>query len=178
MAKSEELNLRITTESMRKFCREIALGSANTNRKHAAFMALEAFISRHAGSAAHTHAHHVIQEIVEEFSVETRTQLLAENASALASALNGQKIDVIATIFSSVSRNGFNQLTIKAIEGMTSAQSDDTRQWVDDWCTSAKEQAEQASGYPDALDFRTIDIDLLEYTALSEIKRVLAGHIT
>lgn len=173
MGMKEEINLRITSDSLRVFCQEIAVGSANTNRKHAAFMALEAFISRHAGADAHTQAYRAMQDIVEEFSVDTRTQLLTENANTLASALNRQEIHEIARIFSSVSRNGFKQIFMKALEETTATQLHDTKQWVNDWCRSAKGQAEQASGYPDALDFRKIDIDLIEYTALTEINTLL-----
>ncbi len=173
MDKAAEINLKITSIELRKFCQEVAVGSANTNRKHAAFMALEAFISRHAGADAHTEPYRVIQDIVEEFSVTTREQLLVENANALASALNGQNIHSIAKTFSSVSRNGFQQIFTKATAEMTANQLDHIRQWIDEWCRTAKQQAEQASGYPDAMDFRNIDIDLIEYTALSEINTLL-----
>jgi len=173
MDKSAEINLKITSTELRKFCQEVAIGSANTNRKHAAFMALEAFINRHAGADAHTDAYRSMQDIVEEFSATTREQLLVENASALSSALNGQEIHSIARTFSAVSRNGFQQIFIKATTEMTANQLAHIQQWVDKWCRSAKQQAEQASGYPDAMDFRNIDIDLIEYTALSEIKTLL-----
>ncbi len=173
MGKITEINLKIASDDLQQFCQEVDVGSANTNRKHAAFMALEAFISRHAGADAHTQAYRDIQDIVKGFSVATRTQLLAENASTLASALNGQEIDSIARTFSSLSRNGFQQTLTRAIDEMTGPQQDSTRQWVATWCSVAKQQAEEASGYPDALDFRNIDIDLIEYTALSEINTML-----
>ncbi len=173
MGKITEINLKIASDDLQQFCQEVDVGSANTNRKHAAFMALEAFISRHAGADAHTQAYRDIQDIVKGFSVATRTQLLAENASTLASALNGQEIDSIARTFSSLSRNGFQQTLTRAIDGMTGSQQDRTRRWVATWCSVAKRQAEEASGYPDALDFRNIDIDLIEYTALSETNTLL-----
>ena len=173
MVKETEINLRGTADSLRRFCQEVAIGPANTNRKHAAFMALEAFISRYAGADAHTKAYRSVQEIVEGFSSETRSQLLAENARSLGSALAKRELAVVARIFASVSRNGFRQLLLRTVSGMSAEQLADTRQWVTDWCTSAKSRAEQASGYPDALDFRNIDITLIEYTALTATKKIL-----
>ncbi len=173
MSMNKGINLKVTSDSLKAFCQEIAIGSANTNRKHAAFMALEAFISRHAGVDAQTQAYRTMQEIVQEFSTKTRAQLLTENANTLISALNQQEIQAISRIFSSVSRNGFKQIFTQAMEGATTTQFHAIKQWANDWCISAKEQAEQASGYPDAPDFRKIDIDLIEYTALSEINTLL-----
>ena len=175
MVNGTEIRLTITPESLKQFCQEVAIGSANTNRKHAAFMALEAFISRYAGADAHTTAYRAVQQVVEEYSAETRAQLLVENANSLTSALAKQQLARIAEIFSSVSRNGFRQILLQTFAEMSEEQLDETRQWVTSWCASAKGQAEQASGYPDALDFRRIDIELIEYTALSEIKTVLMG---
>ncbi|MCP3671291.1 MAG: hypothetical protein GY814_12830 [Gammaproteobacteria bacterium] len=176
MSKITEINLKITSDNLRKFCQEVDVGSANTSRKHAAFMALEAFISRHAGTDAHTKAYCDIQGILEKFSVATRAQLLAENASTLASALNKQEIHLIARTFSSVSRNGFQQILTRAIDEMTGTQQNHIRQWIATWCSTAKQQAEEASGYPDTLDFRNTDIDLIEYTALSEINSLLMAR--
>ena len=173
MVNNTEINLTITPDSLKLFCQEIASGSANTNRKHAAFMALEALISRFSGADAHTAAYRAVQQVLEEYSAETRSQLLAENANSMISALANRKLPEIAGIFSSVSRNGFNQILLQSVAGMSQEQLDDTRQWVTSWCASAKTQAEQASGYPDAMDFRNIDIELIEYTALSEIRKIL-----
>ncbi len=173
MAKDTEISLTITSDSLKQFCQEIAVGSANTNRKHAAFMALEAFISRFAGADGHTTAYHAIQEVVEEYSATTRAQLLVENASILQSALTNRELARIAELFSSVSRNGFRQTLLQAVAKMSEERLGETRQWVTSWCIAAKTQAEEASGYPDALDFRKIDIELIEYTALSEIKKIL-----
>ncbi len=173
MASNKEINLKITSDSLRKFCQEIAIGSSNTNRKHAAYMALEAFISRHAGADAHTQAYYAAQAIVEEFSTTTRAQLLAENASSLTSALANQKLAEVARVFSSVSRNGFNQIFLQALEDLSRNQLFSTKKWVADWCTSARQQAQQASGYPDAMNFHDTDIGLIEYTAMSEVNKLL-----
>ena len=175
MVKETEINLRVTPDSLRQFCREVAIGSANTSRKHATFMALEAFISRFAGADAHTTAYRSVQEIVGGFSAETRSQLLAENARSLRAFLAKREQAGIAGIFSPVSRNGFRQILLQAVADMTAEQLADTRQWVTAWCASAKSQAEQASGYPDALDFSRIGIELIEYAALSEIRKILTN---
>ncbi len=176
MAKDTEINLKITSDGLERFCEEIAVGSANTQRKHAAFMALEAFITRHAGADAHTQAYNHILEIIERFSTSTRSSLLTENSVILKSALCKQKPTEIARIFVSVSRNGFNQILTQTINILMQEQLDDIRPWVADWCVSAKEKGQKASGYPDAMDFRKTDIDLLEYTAMSEINKLLQGE--
>ena len=42
-------------------------------------------------------------------------------------------------------------------------------EWVISWAGEAKQQAEKASGYPDALDFKKADIDIEQYQAMTDI---------
>ena len=173
MANDAEINLKITSNGLTRFCQEIAVGSANTQRKHAAFMVLEAFITRHAGADAHTQSYQRIQQIIEGFATETRSLLLTENSHSLKTAILKRDTSTIARIFSSVSRNGFNQILTEGLKRLAVEQLEGIRQWVIDWCIYTKAKAQQASGYPDAMDFRNTDIDLLEYTAMSEINTLL-----
>lgn len=170
MAKEAEINLKITADGLKVFCQEITRASSNTQRKLATLVALEGFISRHAGADAHTSAYNDIQEIITEFSNETRSQLLIENADNLKDALINRDTKEIARIFSSVSRSGFKDVLTESISRFQVGQLDTTANWIDDWCSTAKQKAEESSGYPDALDFRNTDVDLSEYTAMSEIR--------
>jgi len=45
--------------------------------------------------------------------------------------------------------------------------------WSSNWVKEAKQLAEEASGYPDAMDFKTAGISIDEFQAISDIDRVL-----
>jgi len=173
MAKKPEINLRITPESITKYCHEIMQGSTNTGRKHAAITALEGFIARHAGADGYTPVYEQVQEIIRNSAAETRSRLLSENGAALAPALRQQNRSEIARVYGSVSRNGFEQVLLEAVQHLTEQDRQYIVEWVGDWCLSSETAARQASGYPDAMDFRKAGIEILEYTALSHINTLL-----
>lgn len=69
----------------------------------------------------------------------------------------------------SLSRNGFYQILTDACQLMDSDKISAIAQWNIRWSEQAKQKAEQASGYPDALDFKKADINIEEYQTMSDI---------
>ena len=45
--------------------------------------------------------------------------------------------------------------------------------WASHWSGDARHKAEQASGYPDALDFNTAGIAIEEFQAMLDVSRYL-----
>jgi hypothetical protein len=47
------------------------------------------------------------------------------------------------------------------------------RTWASDWLTQTRQRAQQASPYPDAIDFRAAGLDVSEYSAMTDLGRFL-----
>ncbi|HHH38869.1 MAG TPA: hypothetical protein ENK50_04765 [Sedimenticola sp.] len=176
MMATEELNLRLTPDAVTAFCREVTRGADNPGRQHAALVALAGFVARHAGAAAHTPVCDHILAIIREFSEGTRERLLQAHAEALSSALRDGYRPGVARIHASVSRTGFQEVLGRALMLLPAEDRARIADEILDWCATAERAAGEASGYPDAMDFRAAGIDLGEYRALSDIRlRLLPG---
>lgn len=165
----DEINLRISRHGIETFCREITQGSANTGRKHATLVALEGFIARHAGPDSHSPAYEKILASIRHFSEQTRSKLLQEQVEALLPALQEQLPAEVGRIHSNLSRNGFSQVLDSVWNNLPRPARPSVMRWINDWCAQAEQAARQASGYPDAMNFRAANIDLREYRAMKDI---------
>ncbi len=163
------ITLQLTADGIEAFCREIVSGSANTGRKHATLVALEGFIARHAGTDSHSPAYEEILRRIRNFSDRTRSELLAEQAQALDSALRRGDAIAAGRIHRSLSRNGFAQVVSRLRQRMEPAQRRRIEASVRRWCEQAEEAARSASGWPDAMNFRAAGIDLEAYRAMKDI---------
>lgn len=173
MPEQSKITLSLSADDMRNFCREITHGTSNINRKHAALIALEGFIGKHAGADSHSPLHAEILGIVRSFSEETRSKLLDEQAKELTPALQKMEVGTISRLFQSISRNGFHEVVKQTLATLTPEEIERTAHWVTAWCEKAEARAKEASGYPDAMNFTAAGIPLADYQALTDVKRVL-----
>jgi len=169
MTDDQEITLRVSRDGIESFCREITRGSANTSRKHATLVALEGFIARHAGPDSHSPAYEKILTSIRNFSEQTRSKLLQEQVEALSPALQGHLPAEIGRIHCSLSRNGFSQVLASAWDGLPRQVRPAVIRWISDWCEQAEQAAQEASGYPDAMNFHAAGIELREYRAMKDI---------
>jgi hypothetical protein len=175
MKQEQDIQLRVTPESITQFCREVTRSSGNIGRKHATLVALSGFITRHAGTGAHTSTYERIQAIIRDFSGQTRTSLLEEYAEALAQALLDGYWPEVARVHAAVSRNGFMGVLGRAMNTLNAEDQERKADEIRNWCEKAEQAASGASGYPDAMNFRAAGIDLRQYTAMSDIRYLLTG---
>ncbi|WP_428603319.1 hypothetical protein [Sedimenticola sp.] len=173
MSVDEPISLHVSVHQIEQFCSELCQGSANTSRKHAALIALEGFITRHATTDKYTDTYSRIITAIQQYAEQTRLELLNEYADQLEPALLNKEPRELARIHRSVSRNGFDQLLEQVITRFTPEQQNALKQWANDWSDHAEKQARLAGGYPDALNFKAANISLEEYRAITELKRRL-----
>ncbi len=174
MSLDEQMTLRVTAEEIEQFCAELCRGSANTSRKHAALIALEGFIVRFTATDKYTAVFNRILEIIQQYAEQTRSELLNEYADHLEPALHSRDAKALARIHHSVSRNGFDHLLSQVLERVSPDQLHALKLWAKNWVNEAESKARQASGYPDALNFKSAGIGLDEYRAICELKRKLS----
>ncbi|MCW8890407.1 MAG: hypothetical protein OQL20_07105 [Sedimenticola sp.] len=173
MPDQEQITLKISPPEMEQYCKELCRGSANVSRTHASLIALEGFITRHAATDRFSGPYHKIIHTIQQYSEQTRSQLLKEYAANLNSGLLQKEPRELARIHESMSRNGFDLILDSTVKQYSETQLQSLKSWADEWCQQAEEKALKASGFPDAFNFKGAGIALDEYRAMCELKRKL-----
>ena len=170
-----EITLLLDPDNVEAQCLEIIKQARNAGHALAALIALQSFV---AATIHPTHrltpAYEAIKAVVEKHTGEIRMRVLADNAEALAEAIRQRNRQEIAHIHAALSRNGFWQAAQQAIGLLDMDDFSSAARWAEDWCQKAKELAQAASGFPDALDFRKAGIAATEYAAMTEISNYFA----
>ncbi len=167
--KKNTLNLQLNSEDLDHFCKKIISRSGNTANVHEALTVLEAFISTFSSDSLGSDHYKAIQKGLKCHSSKTREILMQEKAEQLQQALLDKNIHALAGVYSSLSRNGFYQILATASEQIKVDNIQAIVQWVINWSEQARQKAEQASGYPDALDFKKAHINIEEYQTMSDM---------
>jgi len=173
MSTDKQMTLQISARQIDQFCAELCRGSSNTSRKHSALIALEGFVIRHTSTDKYTDVFTRIIGIIQQYAEQTRTELLNEYADRLEPALINRNRTELARTHQSVSRNGFDRLLGQVLVKLTPDQQSALKLWVESWILDAESKARQASGFPDAFNFKGAQIPLDEYRAMTELQRKL-----
>ena len=169
MNEENKLTIQLNPQQLDSFCKKIISRSRNTANVHEALIVLEAFVSAFSSDSQGTDNYQNIQQTLKSHSFKTREQLMQEKTQQLKQGLMTQNIMTLANVYCSLSRNGFYQILSTAAEQIIASQIASIAQWVINWADEAKQQAEQASGYPDALDFKKANIDIEQYQTMTDI---------
>ena len=166
---SSSLALKISTKQLDAFCKKIISRSRNTANVHEALNVLEAFVSNFSSDSQGSDNYQIIQDCLKSHSAKTREKLMHEKMLQLQQALLQHNITLLSNVYNSLSRNGFYQILTDAAELIEREKIPTIAHWVIRWSGEAKRKAEQASGYPDALDFKKANINIEEYQAMNDI---------
>lgn len=163
------LSLKLDAKQLDAFCKKIISRSRNTANIHEALNVLEAFVSTFSSDSQGSDNYQDIQDCLKSYSAKTRDKLMHEKMLQLQQGLQQHNITLLANVYNSLSRNGFYQILSNATELIERNNIPEIAHWVINWSEDAKQKAEQASGYPDALDFKKANINIEEYQAMSDI---------
>ena len=167
------IKISISSADLQSFCNKLLKRSRDITKTHDALVTLESFISIF-GQACHgTKEYALIESTIQAITEKSRVLLLEKNTLELIKSLKQCNVSSLANIHTPLSRNGFYEILQTAIADLT---DDDIRLvmiWSENWVKEARQLAEEASGYPDAMDFKTAGISINEFHAMSDIDRVL-----
>jgi len=173
MQNTQSININISVSELENFCQQILSRSRDISKTHEALITLESFICIFGRPLHGTKEYEIIESTIKKITESSRQLLLEKNTLDLIEALKQCNAKSLANIHTPLSRNGFYQILQTAIQTLT---DDDIRLvmlWSANWMQEATELAQQASDYPDAMDFKKADISFEEYQAISDIDRVL-----
>ncbi|MCW8933975.1 MAG: hypothetical protein OQK98_04565 [Gammaproteobacteria bacterium] len=173
MSTKTSINITLDADKLKDFCQQLLKRSRDISKTHDALITLETFISVFARPAHGTVEYKIIEDTINEITEISRQQLLKKSTTDLISALRLCDAKSITSIHTPLSRNGFYQILQTSIEKLS---DDDIRLvmlWSDNWVKEAAEMAEEASAYPDSMNFNNAGITIEEFQAISDIDRVL-----
>ena len=134
MPDQEQITLKISAAEIELYCDELCRGSSNISRKHASLIALEGFITRHASTDKYSGPYHTILNTIQQYSEQTRTQLLKAYADELEVALSNEEPRELARIHESMSRNGYDRILDSALTHHAPEQLQSLKAWAGRWC--------------------------------------------
>ena len=173
MKELQPIKISISSTDLESFCNKLLKRSRDITKTHDALVTLESFISIF-GQASHgTNEYQLIDSTIKKITEKSRNLLLEKNTRDLITSLKQCNVASLTNIHTPLSRNGFYQILQIAISKLT---DDDIRLvmiWSENWVKEARQLAEEASGYPDAMDFKKAGISIEEFHAMSDIDRVL-----
>ncbi|MDD5241917.1 MAG: hypothetical protein PHG47_09405 [Sulfuricella sp.] len=173
-----EITLLLDPDNVEAQCLETIKQARNAGHALAALIALQSFIAATTHpSHRFTPAYETVKAVVEKHTAGIRMRVLADNAEALAEAMRQKNRQEIAHIHAALSRNGFWQAAQQAISRLKTDDFSNASAWAKAWCCEAKELAQAASGFPDALDFKKAGIAATEYAAMMEIGNYFADAV-
>ena len=170
-----KISLSVSRDELEKFCDKLLKRSRDIAKTHDSLSTLEAFFTVF-GKAAHgTSEYYAIEDVLNRYSEITRQQLLDERTGQLLESLKKHNIELITGIHVPLSRSGFYQILETAISSLTTGELAGLASWTNQWVTEAKQKAEQASGYPDAMDFKKANINIEQYQAMFDVNHFVTS---
>ena len=170
------INLSVDDKTLEAFCRKLVSRSRDIAKTQDSLATLEAFIAVFGKSVRGTSDYQTIETVIQSFVEQSRQQLLSERAEDLYKALRLCDHSGVALIHAPLSRDGFYQILQAVIPRLTHEELYRTSKWALDWFRDARQKAELASGYPDALNFSKAGIDVREYQAMLDVSHCLEEH--
>lgn len=172
----DKINLSVDAEDLERFCQKLSKRSRDPAKTHDALITLESFIILFGKASYGTKEYQVIEELIKSITDQSRAQLLAYRATELHTAIKACNVAAITAIHKPLSRDGFYSILQKVVAQLPENELDVISQWAFNWSSTAKHKAEQASGFPDAMDFHKAGICLEEYQAMLDVSRYLENR--
>lgn len=176
MTTADTLTLHLGVAQLDSLCHHLASHAPGSEQHLAALTALQTLIA--ASADAGEQARPLYQEVrhtLERHIEQVREGLLQQRAQHLAQALRQRDVAAIAALYRPLSRSGFWEALGRAAPQLDAATLAALAPWARHWVDTARQRGEQASGFPDALDFHQAGIDVVEYTAMNDVLRFAAS---
>ncbi|PWB49867.1 MAG: hypothetical protein C3F18_09740 [Nitrosomonadales bacterium] len=166
----EKLTLLLSPGQMDTQCQVLITQTRHSGQTLAALTALHSFITATARPDEQTgSAYHEIKRILEQHIASARNSVMDDNLARLLGALEEQSLSEIQGVHAALSRNGFHQTVLAAIQRLPDARLRAAAAWADAWQRDARTRAEAASPYPDALNLRGAGVSPARFAAMSEL---------
>ncbi len=164
----EKLTLKFSLEQADDYCRMVRESTRLPAQALAALSSVQSFVAATAdpGQQA-TPAYQELRRKLDEHLAMARTRVMEDNLALLVPAITEHKLCDILRVHAALSRNGFHQTVLAAIQRLSDMALLDAANRVAAWVRDAR--AEAASGFPDALDLHGAGIAPELWAAMTEL---------
>lgn len=169
-----KVKVTICEEDIQQFCKQLLQRSRDIAKTHESLVTIEALLGRISHSAESPQLYEDILDVVRKYSEQSREALMLQHVEKLNVALQQRDAQLIKQLYVRVSRNGFYEILQRVNDRLSDEQCLNINDWCLKWLTVAKHDAEKASGYPDAYDFKKAGVDTELFYALEDISRYLS----
>lgn len=175
----EKLTLLLSSEQADAHCRTLVMQNRHSGQALAALVALQSFIAATANPVnKNGDVFQNIQRILEQHIATARKRVMEDNLARLLGALGEQNLGDIQSVHAALSRNGFHQTVLAAIQQLPDEALLSAATWVAEWHSDARTRAEAASPYPDAMDLGGAGISPARFAAMSELNTYLQEAVS
>lgn len=169
------LMLHLTPSWLDEYCVELQRSTATKEKQLIALDALSTFISASAGPALLKDVTFIkVKQILSDHIDRARGELIAERVHQLSDALQRRDVKKIAKVYDSFSRSGFWDIMDKSIISMTATNRNELSAWTNQWLAETKRRGEEASPYPDTIDFKAANIEISDYMAMTDLGKYIS----
>lgn len=175
----EKLVLLLSAEQADAHCRTLVMQNRHPGQALAALVALQSFLAAIANPDNKTgDVYQNIKQVLEQHIATARKRVMEDNLARLLGALGEQNLGDIQSVHAALSRNGFHQTALAAIQQLPDAALRSAATWVANWHHDARKRAEAASPYPDALNLSGAGISPAHFAAMSELNTYLQEAVS
>ncbi|MEN8169227.1 MAG: hypothetical protein ABFS08_03305 [Pseudomonadota bacterium] len=174
MKLTDKVSLHLTPSGISAYCDELQRSTATPEKRLIALDALRTFIiTAVEPEFINDETFERIKAILLSEIERASAELMEVNLRLLAAALQRHDISKISQLFNSLSRSGFWEILTLAMSRMDATPRKEVSMWASQWLEEAKRRGEEASPYPDSIDFVAAEIEITEYTAMTDIGKYL-----
>ncbi len=172
----ESIAIDISPSSIEAYCQNLARYSPNPEKQLAALDAISAFIAASTSPAEQNKdSYKTIRTILADNLEQARKALLDGHAERLKSALKVHDLGRITACYSVLSRESFWQLLTRAEVELNEKEWSDALHWAGRWLSEVRQRSAELSPYPDAIDFKAVNVNVDEYLAISDLCKYGGG---
>jgi hypothetical protein len=174
---SDKVIIQLSSQWIGDYCQEMKRSTATVEKRLVALDALLTFISKAIDPAfMKNESYEQIKVILSTHLEQARTELMEEGTLRLARALQQHDVAQVAKLFITLSRSGFWEVLTQVFNRMDEGLQAGVTAWAFRWLDETKSRGEQASPYPDTINFAAAGISIEEYTVMTDICHYLSTN--
>ncbi|WJW76636.1 hypothetical protein QVG61_05985 [Thiohalobacter sp. IOR34] len=168
MSESPTLTLAIPLDRLDRFCRRLLERSRDIAHTQDALASLQALVVNFA-AATDEPVYRQAEALLAAHTETARQRLLELRARQLLQVILDQDLQALTALHLPLSRSGFQTVAEQALAELDAGQYRLTLDWASAWLTDARRRAEAASGFPDALDFKSAGVRIETFQAMADL---------
>lgn len=171
----QTISLQLTAEAVDSYCRDLERRTSSVEKRIVSLDALRTFLAVQLGTAEQANPEYeAIRRCLDNHFDRARHQLHQQQSGQLIEALMQKNLSRLAALYQALSRDAFWQLMEEVKSSLGRETSEGVGLWSMAWLDDVKRRSAELSPYPDAIDFKAVGIDVVDYSLMRDIASCFA----